>query len=243
MTVRTLHHYDEIGLLRPASARAAGYRLYTDEDLERLQHVVVYRRLGFPLEEIARCSTTGDADVEAHLRRQRAAVMSRLDELRELVAAIDRALEREMNGNAADARGAEGALRRRVHRGVRRARPRSAGATPTRGSSRGDRTTRYTKADWRRDQGGGRRGHARVRRAQARGRSPATRRRRWTPPRRTGGTSTDWFYDLGYTDPPRPRRHVRRRPAVHEDLRRPRARAGAVRPRRDPRQRRPARTE
>ena len=53
MTVRTLHHYDEIGLLTPSARSPAGYRLYTEADLTRLQHIVVYRRLGFALEEIA----------------------------------------------------------------------------------------------------------------------------------------------------------------------------------------------
>ena len=53
VTVRTLHHYDEIGLLVPSDRSAAGYRLYTEDDLVRLQHVVVYRRLGFALEEVA----------------------------------------------------------------------------------------------------------------------------------------------------------------------------------------------
>jgi MerR family transcriptional regulator, thiopeptide resistance regulator len=57
VTVRTLHHYDEIGLVRPHRT-VSGYRIYTDDDLERLRHVVVYRRLGFPLEESGRCSTT-----------------------------------------------------------------------------------------------------------------------------------------------------------------------------------------
>ena len=100
VTVRTLHHYDQIGLLRPSERSHAGYRLYTAADLERLQHVVVYRRLGFSLEEVAELL----ADVEArggegaaeHLRRQRAAVMTRLDEMRDLVRAIDNALERTM---------------------------------------------------------------------------------------------------------------------------------------------------
>lgn len=50
VTVRTLHHYDDIGLVVPSTRSQAGYRLYTEEDLRRLQHVVVYRRLGFPLE-------------------------------------------------------------------------------------------------------------------------------------------------------------------------------------------------
>ena len=99
VTVRTLHHYDEIGLLVPSERTSAGYRLYTAEDITRLQHVVVYRRLGFPLEEIALLLDELSADVSEHLRRQRAAVLSRLDEMRDLVTAIDRALEKEMSGN------------------------------------------------------------------------------------------------------------------------------------------------
>ena len=98
VTVRTLHHYDEIGLLHPSERTPAGYRLYTADDLERLQNIVVYRRLGFPLEEIGVLLDASGADLESHLRRQRAAVMSRLDELGELVTAIDRALEKEMSG-------------------------------------------------------------------------------------------------------------------------------------------------
>ena len=100
VTVRTLHHYDEIGLVVPSGRSRAGYRLYTDEDLVRLQQVVVYRRLELPLDEIATLLDGGE-DAADHLRRQRATVMTRLDELRELVAAIDRALEREMGNESA----------------------------------------------------------------------------------------------------------------------------------------------
>src|SRR5665647_2029359 len=102
VTVRTLHHYDAIGLVVPSERTSAGYRLYTVEDITRLQHVVVYRRLGFALEEIALLlddrAAADDGAVIGHLRRQRAAVMSRLDEMRDLVTAIDRALEKEMSG-------------------------------------------------------------------------------------------------------------------------------------------------
>ena len=98
VTVRTLHHYDEIGLLVPSERTSAGYRLYSAKDIARLQHVVVYRRLGFALEEIALLLDDASADVGEHLRRQREAVMSRLGEMRELVTAIDRALEKEMSG-------------------------------------------------------------------------------------------------------------------------------------------------
>src|SRR6476661_6374263 len=100
VTVRTLHHYDEIGLLSPGERSAAGYRLYTQDDLVCLQHIVVYRRLGFALEEIALLLEHPET-VESHLRRQRAAVMSRLDEMRDLVTALDRALEREMSNQPA----------------------------------------------------------------------------------------------------------------------------------------------
>ena len=54
VSVRTLHHYDEIGLLQPSERSDAGYRLYTLEDLERLQTVLFYKELGFALEEIRR---------------------------------------------------------------------------------------------------------------------------------------------------------------------------------------------
>jgi DNA-binding transcriptional MerR regulator len=99
VTVRTLHHYDEIGLVVPSGRSAAGYRLYTEADLRRLQHVVVYRRLGLPLEEIGEMleDGAGSDTVAAHLRRQRQAVMDRLEELSGLVSAIDKALEAEMN--------------------------------------------------------------------------------------------------------------------------------------------------
>jgi DNA-binding transcriptional MerR regulator len=102
VTVRTLHHYDEIGLLVPSERTSAGYRLYTTKDITRLQHVVVYRRLGFALEEVAvllQEHTAADTDaIVGHLRRQRAAVLSRLDQMRDLVTAIDQALEKEMSG-------------------------------------------------------------------------------------------------------------------------------------------------
>ena len=100
VTVRTLHHYDEIGLLTPSERTRAGYRLYTDEDLTRLQQIVVYRRLEMPLDEIATVLNRGE-DAVTHLRRQRDAVMTRLDELTDIVVAIDRALEREMNDEPA----------------------------------------------------------------------------------------------------------------------------------------------
>ncbi len=100
VTVRTLHHYDEIGLLHPSERAANGYRLYTPDDRTRLRTIVLWRRLEIPLDEIA-TMLHDDGDTSVHLRRQREAVMARRDELSELVRAIDNALEATMNDTPA----------------------------------------------------------------------------------------------------------------------------------------------
>ncbi|WP_446212856.1 MerR family transcriptional regulator [Micromonospora sp. IBSANI012] len=100
VTVRTLHHYDEIGLLSPSGRTAAGYRRYDDADLERLQHIRFYRELGFPLEEIAAILDDPTADPGAHLRRQHELLSGRIGKLQEMVTAIELAMEaRRMNIN------------------------------------------------------------------------------------------------------------------------------------------------
>ncbi|MGK5738545.1 MerR family transcriptional regulator [Micromonospora sp. URMC 103] len=93
VTVRTLHHYDEIGVLSPSGRSAAGYRRYDDADLERLQLVRYYRELGFPLEEIAAILDDPAADPAAHLRRQHELLTVRIKRLQEMVTAIEFAME------------------------------------------------------------------------------------------------------------------------------------------------------
>ncbi|MEU6073287.1 MerR family transcriptional regulator [Micromonospora sp. NPDC047074] len=93
VTVRTLHHYDEIGLLSPSGRSGAGYRRYDDADLERLQHVRYYRELGFPLEEIATILGDPASGPSAHLRRQHELLTERIKRLQEMVAAVEFAME------------------------------------------------------------------------------------------------------------------------------------------------------
>ncbi|MEU7608831.1 MerR family transcriptional regulator [Micromonospora sp. NPDC049204] len=93
VTVRTLHHYDEIGLLSPSGRTPAGYRRYDDADLERLQLVLYYRELGFPLEEITAIIDDPAADPAAHLRRQHELLTGRLKRLQAMVEAIEFAME------------------------------------------------------------------------------------------------------------------------------------------------------
>ena len=70
VSVRTLHHYDAIGLLKPAAVTDAGYRLYDDTALERLQSILLFRQLQFPLKEIKEILDAPDFDSRAALEQQ-----------------------------------------------------------------------------------------------------------------------------------------------------------------------------
>jgi DNA-binding transcriptional MerR regulator len=98
VTVRTLHHYDEIGLVRPSARTAAGYRAYSAGDVERLREVLAYRRLGFGLREIADLVGDPSTDAAAHLRRLRGLLLEQRDRADAMVAAIDRELEARAKG-------------------------------------------------------------------------------------------------------------------------------------------------
>jgi MerR family transcriptional regulator, thiopeptide resistance regulator len=98
ITVRTLHHYDRIGLLSPSERTATGYRVYTASDLDRLHQVLVYRELGFPLEEVATLLDDASADPEAHLRRQHALLRDRLERTGAVLAALEKEMEARSMG-------------------------------------------------------------------------------------------------------------------------------------------------
>jgi DNA-binding transcriptional MerR regulator len=100
VTVRTLHHYDRIGLLSPSERTAAGYRRYTPADLDRLHQVLVYRELGFPLEEVATLLDDPDADPAAHLRRQHRLLRERIERAQAMVAAVEKEMEARSMGIA-----------------------------------------------------------------------------------------------------------------------------------------------
>jgi MerR family transcriptional regulator, thiopeptide resistance regulator len=93
VTIRTLHHYDEIGLLSPGGRSMAGYRIYEDSDLERLQRILFYRELGFTLDEISTIVDDPRTDALGHLRRQRGLLTGRIERLRSMVDAIDYEME------------------------------------------------------------------------------------------------------------------------------------------------------
>jgi DNA-binding transcriptional MerR regulator len=98
VTVRTLHHYDEIGLVQPSARTAAGYRAYSADDVERLREALAYRRLGFGLREIADLVDDPATDAVAHLHRLRGLLLEQRDRAAATVTAIDRELEARAMG-------------------------------------------------------------------------------------------------------------------------------------------------
>jgi DNA-binding transcriptional MerR regulator len=99
VSVRTLHHYDKLGILKPSARTDAGYRLYDTDDLERLHRVLVFRELGFSLPEIANIITDPDFDQTEALRAQRSLLAEKARRTDAMLAAIDSALSAAEGGN------------------------------------------------------------------------------------------------------------------------------------------------
>lgn len=92
VSVRTLHHYDSIGLLTPADVGANGYRYYGREEMLRLQQILFYRELGFALAEIGPILDDPAFDPLTALRGHRTALEGRIDRYRDLIRTIDRTI-------------------------------------------------------------------------------------------------------------------------------------------------------
>jgi DNA-binding transcriptional MerR regulator len=92
VSVRTLHYYDERGLLRPARIGANGYRWYGEAEVLRLQQILLHRELGVPLQEIAEVLDATDAARLELLERQRARLTQGLDKHRRMLATVDRTI-------------------------------------------------------------------------------------------------------------------------------------------------------
>lgn len=97
LTVRALHHYDELGLLTPSGRSQSGYRLYTEADLKRLQQLMLLRELGLPLEEIRGCLERSSCEVRETLQTQRLRLLEQVRRTTGVLRAIDHALQ-ALNG-------------------------------------------------------------------------------------------------------------------------------------------------
>src|SRR3954463_203304 len=93
VSVRTLHFYDETGLLNPAYCGANGYRFYEEPQLLTLQQVLFYRELGFELKQIKRILSRADFEKAAALRAHRAVLEESLLRARRLIETVDKTID------------------------------------------------------------------------------------------------------------------------------------------------------
>ncbi|CAM3938526.1 MerR family transcriptional regulator [Cohnella lubricantis] len=101
VTIKALHHYHRIGLLSPSEISAAGYRLYGRRELERLQQILFYRELDFPLEKIKQL-LSAEPDRLALLSEQRELLLERRERLERLLRTMDETMDSAKKGEQMD---------------------------------------------------------------------------------------------------------------------------------------------
>jgi len=97
ISVRTLHYYDEIGLLKPSSITDAGYRLYDVAELERLQQILFFRELDFPLKEISELMSNPSYDKSKVLQNHRKLLTLKRDRMNALIDLVDNTMKGDKN--------------------------------------------------------------------------------------------------------------------------------------------------
>jgi DNA-binding transcriptional MerR regulator len=91
VTIRALHHYDRLGLLKPSGRTAAGYRVYSDRDFARLEQIVALKFIGFPLSRIGEILHRKDTDLSVALRQQHQILTEKRNHLGRAIQAVERA--------------------------------------------------------------------------------------------------------------------------------------------------------
>lgn len=146
VSVRTLHHYDGIGLLSPTDRSGAGYRLYGSDEVERLHQILVYRELGFDLAGIGRILDDPSSDV-ARLEAQRELLDEEIGRLTRMMRGVEKMMESKRSGlNLTDAEMTEvfGGFDPREHQAEAEERWGSTDAY----KESGKRVAGYGKAEW-----------------------------------------------------------------------------------------------
>jgi len=145
VTVRMLHHYDRLGLLVPEQRSAAGYRLYGENNLLRLQQILIYREFGLPLEQIRRILDDPGFDLRRALVGQRERLSQQAHSARTMIRSIDATLKRLEGDTKMGAKEIFDGFDSKKHEPEARKRW---GATEAYKES-ARRTARYSKDDWR----------------------------------------------------------------------------------------------
>ncbi|MDF9759971.1 DNA-binding transcriptional MerR regulator [Peribacillus simplex] len=93
ISVRTLHYYDEIGLLSPEETTDSGYRLYSNENLEMLQQILFFRELDMPLKEIKQMISSTSFDKQEALRQHQKMLLEKRSQLDKLINTVDKSIK------------------------------------------------------------------------------------------------------------------------------------------------------
>ncbi|MBK8617377.1 MAG: MerR family transcriptional regulator [Anaerolineales bacterium] len=93
VTPRTLHHYDDIGLLKPSHVGDNGYRYYGEESMLKLQQILFYRELGFPLEDIKQIMGRRDFDVLSALETHKESLSRQMERTKRLLVTVDNTIQ------------------------------------------------------------------------------------------------------------------------------------------------------
>lgn len=93
ISIRTLHHYDHIGLLQPAETTEAGYRLYTKENLERLQQILFFKEIGFSLQEIKEILDRPNFDRKKALENHRELLLKKKQRLETMLQTVQKTIQ------------------------------------------------------------------------------------------------------------------------------------------------------
>lgn len=102
VTIRALHHYERLGLLKPFGRTSAGYRLYSDRDLVRLEQIVALKFIGFSLSQIRELLYRRDQNLVAALRQQRQIIEEKRDHLDRVMYVLERAELAMASGQSTD---------------------------------------------------------------------------------------------------------------------------------------------
>jgi DNA-binding transcriptional MerR regulator len=147
VSVRTLHHYDHVGLLKPTARTAAGYRLYGEQDVLRLQQILFFKELDVPLSEIRDILDDPEFDQVEALENHRRTLLARAERLTRLLKTIDKTIQRlkEDDMTMTDEELYEGFTKEQIERYKREARERY---DPALVEESERRLRKMTKAEW-----------------------------------------------------------------------------------------------
>jgi DNA-binding transcriptional MerR regulator len=151
ISVRTLHHYDQIGLLEPESATPAGYRLYSDNELEKLQQILFFKELGFSLKKINDILNSSNFDKKSALNMHKELLIKQKERLEEIINTVEKTIQSIEGGTKMSEKEMFGAfdmseIEKHQKKYADETRQKYGHTEAYKESQR--RTSKYTKEDW-----------------------------------------------------------------------------------------------